>query len=438
MTDLDLDEPGLIREFDHDAEIAVVGAVMKSRGRLLDELDLTADHFGDPIIGAAYGRLVEVYAERRFVDYVAFGDSLTARPIPGVKAHDLLGAADRTPSVENGRYYAQVVRRWAVKRELRAAGSWIAQHAPTAEDVDALADTARKRIDAAVAAQTGGVTTIGESIYRTLAKLEEPDPFTPTPWPSLDYLIGGLRPGALYVVGARPGAGKSILGGMIALDTARRGKWAALSSLEMDRGDLEHRWIAQSGRVLLEHLQRRTMTQADYAAAGEVAAKLADLPIAVDDRAAQTVWDVRHHARSVARKGPLGVVVVDYLQLMRGTPDLKGQSRERVVAEMSRALKVLAKEMSVPVVALCQLNRGPADRKDEGPRMSDLRESGALEQDADAVILLHRDPDASPDLLFVGLPKNRHGQVGGFSLTWEAHYGRVVEMRWSPSSAVAS
>lgn len=423
------------RDFDAAAEVAVVGAVMRSRGRVLDDLALTGAQFGDPMVGAAYDRAADLYREHGFVDFVSFGASLEANPIKGVAAHHLIDAERNTPTVATAGYYARIVHAWSVKRALRQAGEWIVAHADAATDVDALADQARARIDAAASGTVADVVTIGESIYDTVADLEKPDVYTTTPWPELDHLIGGLRPGALYVIGARPGKGKSIVGSMLALSTARHHKWAAVSSLEMSRHEIHRRWIAQSGRVSMSALENRKLSRADWEAVTEVSAALAGLPIAVDDRGL-TVWDIRHHARSVARKGPLGMVLVDYLQLMNPAKSSARRSRQEEVSEISRAMKQMAQDLEVPVVCLSQLNRESEARTGGRPRLSDLRESGAVEQDADVVMLLHRDEEKSPDVLSVAVAKNRHGACGVADLEWQGHYARAVARQWCPSDAI--
>lgn len=431
MTDTDYDVD--LTDRDPLAELAVLAAVLRTRGKDTDDLPITGDHFGDPQIGATYDRLAELYRRDGFVDFVSFGDSLISDPIRGVAAHDLIRAEREAPT-GSAAYYAAIVHKWAVKRQLRAAGNWVANTAYSAEDVDAFADQARARIDAACGGTVTDVVTLAESIYDTLADLEREDTVTPTPWPDLDQLIGGLRPGAMYVIGARPGSGKSIVGCMLALDMARRGKWAAVSSLEMSRNEINRRWIAQSGRVDLGILENHR-NRIPWDVVGEVGAALAKLPIAVDERC-QTTWDVRHHARSVARKGELGVIVVDYLQLMKSPRNNDRRSRQEQVSDMSREMKLLAREMQVPVVVLCQLNRESEGRTDGMPRMSDLRESGALEQDADVILLLHRDPEKAGDVLNIGVPKNRHGQIGALQLAWEGHYARVLPQQWSPARAL--
>jgi replicative DNA helicase len=427
---------------DHEAERIVLGSMMAST-RILDEITgmLTGPDFDDPRHETIYDAILAARAEHAPTDPVAILDRL------GGEVHRVGGAPylaqiyAAPPTAGNGPWFARIVADKAVCRRLVVAGTRIVQLAQTEgdADVDDLVNAARSEVDAIANARKGEVVMIADSIWETVAALEDETPSTPTPWPDLDFLIGGLRPGALYVIGARPGRGKSVIGAMLALDTARRGKVAAVNSLEMSRRELERRWLAQSGRVSLDRLESpKSMRREDFEAVAEVTKALAALPITVDDRGFQSVANVQHHARSASRKGPLGVVVVDYLQLMQAPAGTSRSQRHEQVAAISRALKILARDMAVPVVALSQLNRTSEARTDKRPAMSDLRESGAVEQDADVVILLHRDVEAAPDILELDVPKNRHGRTGMVRLSWEGQYARAVTQRWSPSAAVAS
>lgn len=427
---------------DHDAERIVLGSMMASP-RVLDEVTdlVTAADFDDPRHELIFSTVLAAHAENAPCAPVAILDRLGSevRRIGGAPyLHEVYSSP---PSVENGPYFARIVADKAVRRRLQHAAARIHTMAEaTADtDLDDIVAAARSEVDDATSRRTGDLVMLGDSIWDTIAGLEEgfgrP---TPTPWPDLDYLIGGLRPGALYVVGARPGKGKSVIGAMAALDTARRGKVAAFSSLEMSRTELNLRWVAQAGRVPMDRLMNPDdLTKDDYAAMADVSQALSRLPIATDDRPAQTLWSVRHHARSASRRGDLGIIVVDYLQLMEAPRASRAQRHEQV-AEMSRGLKILAKEMRVPVMALSQLNRKSEDRDGKRPSMGDLRESGAVEQDADVIMLLHRDEKDAPDVLEVDVAKNRHGRTGSLSLSWQGHFARAVPFKWSPSAAAAS
>lgn len=245
--------------------------------------------------------------------------------------------------------------------------------------------------------------------------------------------IGGWRPGALYVIGARPGVGKSVLGLQAAINMAAHGA-VALSSIEMTEAEIAARLVSQEANVPVGHLIDRKVTEDDWRRISTSHARMHALPIYVDDKTGVTPLNVRAHARTVGRRRALAGIVVDYLQLMTA-PRGDKRPRHEVVSDFSRQLKLMAKEMQVPVIALSQLNRGSEQRSDKRPSIADLRESGAVEQDADVVMLLHS-TEERPDVLEVGVAKNRHGQRGAFQLTFEGAYQRAVPQRWSPTGAI--
>lgn len=297
-------------------------------------------------------------------------------------------------------------------------------------DVDEVIDAGRGLLDAASAHLRRVETTAEQDVWEAMGALET-DAAMPTPWGLLTTAIGGWMPGCLYVVGARPAVGKSVVGTNIVLDVARRGLQAHLASVEMSKTEVYHRLLCDVGSVDHSRLTHRTVSKDGWSALGVAAKHIASLPITVEDNPAQTVSDIRARARSLARKGRLGIIVVDYLQLMQS--HRRGERREQEVAGFSRALKLLAKELQVPVVALSQLNRGPEGRHDKTPQMSDLRESGALEQDADGVILLHRD-DEEPEIIQFIIAKNRHGPSGRhLKMTFRGEFSRVEDYIASPA-----
>lgn len=333
----------------------------------------------------------------------------------------------------NAGYYARIVAEHATLRRLHAACIRGVQLAEAGEgDVDELIEMVRGELDAVAAHRPGGqVSFIGDTIDDTLDSFEHPLTAVATGWPDLDTLIKGWRPGGLYVVAARPGVGKSIIGAQAAVELAKSGV-VAFSSLEMPRTELETRIVAHLAHVNLSRIDGRTMTEEDWARIARHRGELADLRLAIDDRSRVSVADVRAHARAASRRGPLAGVVVDYLQLMSSPPGDR-RSRQEVVASFSRDLKILAKELQVPVIALSQLNRGPEARQDRRPTLADLRESGAIEQDADVVMLLHETDEGEGVDIDLLLAKNRQGQKDVVRLTREGWYSRMSPRPWRPS-----
>lgn len=279
-----------------------------------------------------------------------------------------------------------------------------------------------------------------EAVVRVLGALEEgAEPGLPTGYPDLDDCIGGLRPGALVVIGARPGCGKTLLGFCIADHIGTRLKFPVLfSSLEMTEDELTERRIAAEAKVPLHSIVRHQVSDYEWEAIRRAQDRLLDTQLYVDDTSKASLAYIRGRVRSLARTGNMPrLVVIDYLGFIDGP---QSESRQQAVAALARGAKNLAREFSIPVILLAQLNRGPEHRSDKAPLSSDLRESGEIEQTADIVILLHREdvnerehPRAGEiDLL---IRKNRQGPQATLTMAFQGHYGRIVSMapEWSSS-----
>lgn len=337
----------------------------------------------------------------------------------------------------NAGHYAAIVARYAGQRRLVLAGQRITQlaHSADADDLGETQERARVELDQAL---NGGATRetvawVGDHIDDTLTSLESDAELIGTGWSDLDGVIGGLAEGRLYVVGARPGVGKTVFAVQSALHHARRHRRAVvMATLEMSRQEIDMRLISQMARIDFDRIERRQLTDDDWSRIARIRGEIAELPLAVRDGAAAKLTDIRRYARSAARRCDLGLVIVDYLQLMQSPPGQR--PRHEVVGEFSRGLKLLARELDVPVMAMSQLNRASEGRHDKTPNLADLRESGAVEQDSDVVMLLHRDqhdPEANAKL-HVGVAKNRHGRVGAFTMQFEGRYQRIVQRAWTP------
>lgn len=321
-------------------------------------------------------------------------------------------------------YKAHMLHERAVLRGLQVAGSRIlAMGSATEGEPAELLDRAHAELDAVTAKRKRGVRPIGASLNEVIDSLGTEPNYLPTPWRGLDLLIGGFAPGGLYVFAGRPGGGKTIAILQAGAGLAHRGL-VSFCSLEMTEAELQMRMIAQYGPVALGALRNRKLTDDDKKRVAEARTKMQAAPLYVDDTAGMTLGEIRSHARAVARKGELAGVVVDYLQLVHG----EGETRERAVAGVVGGLKQLAKDLNVPVIAAAQLKRAGM-RKTDLPTMEDLRESGSIEQDADCVILLHRDPKA-PDVLKMIVAKNRHGESGEFTVRWQGQYARLMDLSY--------
>ena len=406
-----------------DAERVTLGSILISSAALADCSEiLEPSDFHHPRHEAIFAAALALASRGEVVDAVTVADELGAEvtKIGGaVYLHELVSVV---PTAANGGYYADIVRKDSVRRRVKTIGERIAT-LPDADDPLEVVEAARGELEA-LAVREAGESTPETDLFQAIDDLER-DPGTATPWHDLNEVLAGWKDGALYIVGARPGVGKSVVANAALLDMARRGKRALMFNLEMSKSEVYHRLLSSVGSIDMGRIQHRRLNPADWQRLTKAQAHIAALPLAVDDRGTIRVAQIRSKVRTIQRREPVGLVIVDYLQLMK--LGRKVENRQQEVSEMSRALKLMAKELQVPVVALSQLNRG-AVGPERMPQMSDLRESGALEQDADAVLLLHRDLERDPDALQILVAKNRHGPNDRVvRLAWEGQYARVSD-----------
>lgn len=421
----------------HDvvAEQSVLGAMLLAREAVSDVADiLDGGDFYRPAHETIFRTILDVAAAGGAVDAVTINDALTQLGEIGLTGgpgytHQLVHICS-SPSAAS--YYAEIVAHAATRRRLHSAGQKVQQLASGGGDVDELVEAARREVDLTSKATSTAVQSFGETIDVMLDSLDKEVNHRLTPWAALNQLIGGLRPGALYVVGARPSVGKSVIALNIAKELTRHGS-VAFSSLEMSNNDLQIRAVSADLNLDVAHLIERKLTPSDWA---KIRARRQDwdqVPLFVDDRSGVTITDIKRFARSVHRRRPLAGVVVDYLQLM-AQPHGDKRPRHEFVADMSRQLKILAMDMQIPIIALSQLNRASEQRQDKMPMLSDLRESGAVEQDADVVILLHREimGDQKNNLGML-VAKNRHGATGLAELQFWGHLSKALDQGLSPN-----
>jgi replicative DNA helicase len=343
-------------------------------------------------------------------------------------------------TASNATFYAEIVARCSAQRALLRAGQHIQQLA-TAGDVDDVGEVqarARQALDAAIVDRNRDpIVWAHQSIIDTLAALEDPPEAMSSPWPDLDQFISGAAPGRLYVIGARPSVGKTVMAAQwAAYHAARHQKAVLYFTLEMSRREIDIRLISQRAKVNYASLVTHHLTDHDWQKIASAQGELAELPLSIVDKPNMRIDDIRRMARTVAKDRQLGMVCVDYLQLM-SHPDHK-MPRHQQVAEFSRSLKLLSRELEIPVLACSQLNRASEHRRSGMPGLSDLRESGAVEQDSDVVILLHRnteEPDKAHDL-FMGVAKNRHGPPGGVRMQFQGHFQRIEQTAWRPADVL--
>jgi len=400
-----------------DAEQAVIASVLQTNGGCLDDLTLTPAEFYSPKLGKIYRIMLEMRNKQLPIDAVTIYENPEYRAIPDIDAAYAWKIIESAPYAINAEYYANYISQAAVRRELGYAAQSIIEDATTA-DYDQLIESARRKIDNALGIIKSPVRFIYDEIDETIDSLTKPSEAMKTPWLGLTSAIGGWRRGALYVIGARPGKGKTSIGIQAALELSKYGS-VALSSLEMRREEIHKRIMATQASIPMDALMNNKMTEKDWEKWAILRNQI-NPSIAIDDRAEVSIQDIRVHARTVNREMPLSAIVVDYLQLMTSRDK---RPRHEVVAEFSRQLKIMARELNVPVIALSQLNRASESREDKKPSLGDLRESGGIEQDADVVILLHIDEN---ETMTLDVAKNRHGAQALVKLKWEGRYARAV------------
>lgn len=431
-----------------EAEQSVLG------GLLLDNeaLDKIADllHESDfyrhdhKLIYQHIARLINL---ARPADIITVAESLDSNAelvsIGGLAYLDAL--AKNTPTAANIRRYAEIVRERSIMRRLASVGSEIAESAylPQGRDAQQLLDEAETKIFTIAEADnkaTQGFIDIKELLGPVVNRIEElyqrEDQSNvtgiATGFDDLDERTSGLQPGDLIIVAGRPSMGKTAFSLNIAEHIALEiKKPVAVFSMEMAAIQLATRMVGSVGRLDQHKMRNGKLEESDWPRLTMALGKLNEAPLYIDEGAGLNAYDIRNRARRLQRicKQNLGLIVVDYLQLMSSASGRNNENRATEISEISRSLKSLAKELNVPVIALSQLNRSVEQRPDKRPVMSDLRESGAIEQDADLILFIYRDEVYNPDSEEKGtaeiiIGKQRNGPIGRVRLTFLGHYTR--------------
>jgi replicative DNA helicase len=429
---------------DLDAEQSVLGGMLLSKDAIADVADVVKGRdFYRPAHETIYGAILDLYAAGEPADPITVAAELTKRgELARVGGSPYLHTlVDTVPTAANAEYYAEIVHERAVLRRLVEAGTRITQLGYTGEgEVDEIVNSAQAEVYAvteerAASDPGSGIGSIVERVVDSIGARNEGEiTGVPTGFTDLDSLTKGWQPGQLIVVAGRPAMGKSTL----ALDFARAagiggGLGVVVFSLEMSEDEIGMRVVSAEARVGLHHLRGGTLTDDDWACVGRRLPDIGAARLHVDDSPGVTLADIRTRTRRLAARDGLDLVIVDYLQLITAAGTRRSSSRQEDIAAISRGLKLLAKDLRVPVIALSQLNRGSEMRQDKRPQVSDLRESGAIENDADVVVLLHREdayekesPRAGEADLIVG--KHRNGPTATVTVAFQGHYSRFVDM----------
>lgn len=429
----------------HDiaAEQALLGAMMISEDAVTDTVDIaTTTDFYDARHGTIHQVITKLYAAGRPVDPVTVHDALiadgTLLRIGGANYLHTLAAS--VPVARNASHYATIVAKHATLRRLIKASSHITTEAFNAEgDVDTIVDNAQAEILAATPERNrDSQITLLDAYDDTITELDALAKRgggihgIASGYRDLDECTNGFSGGQFIIIAARPAVGKST----VALDIARHaaienGQAVAFFSLEMDRSEIVTRLISAEAKVNISHLRSGILSDKEWDSIAAVRRRVQDSPLFIDDHPGLTPLELRAQARRLSHKHDLKLIIVDYIQLMTFVGST--ETRQQEVANFSRAMKLLAKELRVPVIALSQLNRGSEQRTDKHPVLSDLRDSGALEQDSDIVLLLHRDDLYDKDSPRRGeadmaIAKHRGGMTKTIPLLFQGHFSRMIDM----------
>ena len=433
------------RTMPHDdvAEQSVLGGMLLSKDAIADVVEsLRASDFYKPAHETIYEAILSLYGHGSPADAITVADELKKRGeltrVGGASyIHTLIASV---PIAANAQYYAEIVKEHAIMRRLIEAGTKIAQLGYANEtEVDTLVDQAQAEIYAVTDGNAKeDYVSFSEALEETINEIDansnRPDGVygVPTDFIEFDELTGGLHGGQMIVIAARPGVGKSTL----ALDIARSASihhqmTTVFFSLEMSRTELAMRILSAEGKISMGRLKKGDLDTEGWTNLATLQGRIDSAPLFIDDSPNMTLMEIRAKCRRLKQRNDLKLVVLDYLQLM--SSGKKVESRQQEVSEFSRSLKLLAKELDVPVIALSQLNRGSEQRTDKRPMVSDLRESGSIEQDADMVILLHREDMYNPESDRVGeadmiIAKHRGGPTRTIPLAFSGKYSRFNNM----------
>lgn len=443
---------GRVPPHDPAAEEALLGAMLLSRDAVAAGAAVCRPgHFYAPAHARIFAAVVALDARGEPADPVTVADELRragqldAAGGPAV----LLALQANTPAVSSAERYARIVEELALLRGLIEAGGRIAELGYSLPaDVGESVDRAESMVFAlAEHRRSGSAAGMRALLVETLDHLErlyeagEAVTGVPTGYADLDAQLSGLQPASLVVVAARPAHGKSAFAlGLAAHAAIEAGRRVLFFSLEMSRLEVTQRLLAAEGRVDSARLRNGRLAEADWARLAPAVARLDGAPLRVHDDPGATVAAVRAEARRAKAREGLDLVVVNYLQLVTGRPD--AETRQVEVSAMSRGLKLLARELDVPVVALSQVSRACEQRADKRPLLADLRESGAVEQDSDVVVFLYRDEVYDPGsadrgMAEVHVAKNRHGPTGLSRLAYLAPYTKFANMAPAPGGTAA-
>lgn len=441
-----MDETLLKRVMPHSAEAeqSVIGAMLMDRDAITIASEiLTTEDFYQKQYGILFEAMVELYTENSPVDLVTLQNRLREKDVPPeISSLEFAGELiTAVPTSVNVKSYAEIVAEKAALRRLIKVNEEIASACYAGKDsVDEIMEDTEKKIFQVLQRKTNDeFVPIKDVVLNALDKIEAASRMKgsvtgmPTGFIDLDYKTSGFQPSDLILIAARPSMGKTAFVLNIAEYMAfRSNETVAIFSLEMSKEQLVNRLFALESRVDSQILRTGNLSDNDWSSLIEAAGVIGRSNLIIDDTPGISVSELRSKCRKYKLEHNLGIIMIDYLQLMQGSR--KSESRQQEISDISRSLKEIARELQVPVVALSQLSRAVEQRPDHRPMLSDLRESGAIEQDADVVMFLYRDDyynhdTEKKDVAEVIIAKQRNGPIGTVELAWLPRYTKFANMK---------
>ena len=425
-----------------EAEESVLGAILMSSDAANVALEkLHTEDFYRPAHQNIFQAIEDLFNENQPIDAVTVSEALRRSGaldrVGGVGF--LTGLINAVPTTSNIEYYAEIVEEYALRRRLLRVGGDIGTLASAMDQpITEVLDRSEQAVFAVSERRVGdGLAPIDPLLAPAIERAEELNrqgldvTGTPTGFRDLDGKLSGLHPTNLLIVAGRPGMGKTTLALNIAQNVAVNDIPVAIFSLEMSREEIVTRMLCSLGRIDSQRLRSGRLAESDFTKLSNAASVLYKKPVYVDDSPGLTVTEIRAKSRRMRRRPGLGLIIVDYLQLMQGSG---GENRQQEIAQISRSLKNLARELNVPIIAVSQLNRSLESREDKRPRLGDLRESGAIEQDADVVMFIYRHEYYHPEaqetrgIAELNIAKHRQGAVGRFEMTFLPEFTLFADM----------
>ncbi len=425
---------GLVPPHDIEAETSVLGAVLVNNESLVDILPLVdADCFYRPTHQTVFRAMTGLFEKRQPIDFVTLKDELARQgsleEVGG--AEWLVSLAEGAHTSAHAKAHAQIVKdRWVMRRLQQAARTILAEVAKDAEDPHDLLDLAERQIfEISKDRRAESTVAIKDILQDVFAKIEKTQTRgsrlmgLSTGYYALDELLNGLQEDQLVIVAGRPSIGKTTFAlNMIENVAVRQASPVLIFSLEMNQGQIAENLLCMHARVDAHKLRQGRLGDADFTQLSLAAGKVAESKIFIDDTPSLSITQLRAKARYIKHRHDVKLVMVDYLQMLEGGARSRSENRQQEISEVTRSLKIMARELSLPVVALSQLRRTAEEREGHRPRLSDLRESGSIEQDADVVMFLNRedyyDREKAPGVVEVDIAKQRNGPVGTVQLAF--------------------